>query len=59
MAVDEKGEGVRRALWGQRYSEEKFYGKGGAKRYTLDEKNKDIVRGRARRRSTSSSGPSA
>jgi hypothetical protein len=43
LAVDEKGEGVRRTLWGQAYSEEKFYGKGGAKRYTLNEKAKDIT----------------
>jgi hypothetical protein len=43
LAVDEKGEGSRTALWGQAYSEEKFYGKGGAKRYTLNEKAKDIV----------------
>jgi hypothetical protein len=43
VAMDDKGEGLRRALWGQLYSEEKFYGKGGAKRYTLDEKKKDIV----------------
>jgi hypothetical protein len=42
VAVDDKGEG-RRVLWGQSYSEEKFYGKGGAKRYTLDEKKKDVV----------------
>jgi hypothetical protein len=42
VAVDDKGEG-RRVLWGQSYSEEKFYGKGGAKRYTLDEKGKDVV----------------
>jgi hypothetical protein len=43
LAVDEKGEGTRRTLWGQNYSAEKFYGKGGAKRYTLDEKRRDIV----------------
>jgi hypothetical protein len=43
LAVDDKGEGVRRTLWGQAYSAEKLYGKGGAKRYTLDEKRKDIV----------------
>jgi hypothetical protein len=42
LAVDEKGEGVPRTLWGQRYSEEKLFGKGGAKRYELREKNKDI-----------------
>jgi hypothetical protein len=42
VAVDEKGEGSRRVLWGQSYSEEKFYGKGGAKRFALDEKAKDI-----------------
>lgn len=43
LAVDETGEGPRRALWGQAYNEEKFYGKGGAKRYTLSEKARDIV----------------
>ena len=43
LAVDETGEGVRRSLWGQPYSEEKFYGKGGAKRLRLDEKDKDVV----------------
>jgi len=42
LVVDEKGEGVPRALWGQRYSDEKLFGKGGAKRYELREKNKDI-----------------
>lgn len=42
LAVDEKGEGVPRILWGQRYSDEKLFGKGGAKRYELREKNKDI-----------------
>jgi hypothetical protein len=42
VAVDDKGLG-RSTLWGQLYSEEKFYGKGGARRYTLDEKGKDIV----------------
>jgi hypothetical protein len=43
FAADEKGEGVPRVLWGQRYSEEKLFGKGGAKRYELKEKDKDIV----------------
>jgi hypothetical protein len=43
LAVDEKGEGVARSLWGQRYSDEKLFGKGGAKRYELKEKDKDIV----------------
>ena len=38
-----QGRGRAANLWGQAYSEEKFYGKGGAKRYTLDEKGKDIV----------------
>jgi hypothetical protein len=42
LAVDDKGEGVPRTLWGQRYDEEKLFGKGGAKRYELREKNKDI-----------------
>jgi hypothetical protein len=42
LAVDDKGEGVPRTLWGQRYSDEKLFGKGGAKRYELREKNKDI-----------------
>jgi len=43
LAVDEKGEGVPRTLWGQRYSDEKLFGKGGAKRYELKEKDKDIA----------------
>jgi hypothetical protein len=43
LAVDEKGEGTRRTLWGQHYSAEKFYGKGGARRYTLDEKRHDVA----------------
>ncbi len=43
LAVDEKGEGVPTSLWGQLYSEEKLYGKGGAKRYKLNDKGKDIV----------------
>lgn len=43
LAVDEKGEGVPRTLWGQRYSDEKLFGKGGAKRYEIKEKDKDIA----------------
>ena len=42
LAVDDKGEGIPRTLWGQRYSDEKLFGKGGAKRYELREKDKDI-----------------
>ena len=58
LAVDEKGEGVRRALLGQGYSEEKFYGKGGPSATASTRRRRTSSRP-DRRPSTSSSGPSA
>jgi hypothetical protein len=41
LAMDEKGEGVPRSLWGQRYDPEKIWAKGGFSRYVL--KDHDVA----------------
>ncbi len=41
LAMDEKGEGVARSLWGQRYDPEKIWAKGGFSRYVL--KDHDVA----------------
>ena len=41
LAVDEQGDGVNRALWGQRQDSQAFFARGGAMRYVL--KGDDVV----------------
>lgn len=43
LAVDEAGDGVSRALWGQRYDPEKFWTVGTATRYQLEKGKADVV----------------
>ncbi|MGH7311527.1 MAG: FG-GAP repeat domain-containing protein, partial [Candidatus Rokuibacteriota bacterium] len=43
LAVDEVGDGVNRALWGQRYDPEKFWTLGTATRYNLKADRADVV----------------
>jgi hypothetical protein len=43
LAVDEAGDGVNRALWGQRYDPEKFWTRGTATRYQLEKGKADVA----------------